>query len=93
MTNGFDAGRLLYTFSPDIIILDLIMPGLDGFEVCRNIKSDPLTKHMKIIAVTGYPSRDNIQKIKSEGASSYMVKPLDYRELHKTIKSLAMSGH
>ena len=88
-TTGFDAGRLIHTFSPDIVILDLIMPGVDGFEVCRQIKSDSLTKHIKVIAITGYASEENLQRIKRERADACIAKPFDYNELVKKIEKLA----
>jgi len=88
-TTGFDAGRLIHTFNPDIVILDLIMPGVDGFEVCRQIKSDSLTKHIKVIAITGYASEENLQRIKRERADACIAKPFDYNELVEEIEKLA----
>ena len=87
-TSGFEAGQLVFSFKPDVIILDLIMPDVDGFAVCRNIKSNSLTKNTKIIAVTGYPTEENRKKIKLAGADAIFVKPLDYRELLKKIAEL-----
>ncbi len=87
-TSGFEAGRLIYSFMPDVVIVDLVMPGMDGFEICRQIKKDPLTRHIKIIAITGYPTREKIEKIKEEGASAVFSKPFDYNELLKEIKRL-----
>jgi len=87
-TSGFEAGQLVFSFKPDVIILDLIMPDVDGFAVCKNIKSNSLTKNTKIIAVTGYPTEENRKKIKLAGADAIFVKPLDYRELLKKIAEL-----
>jgi len=87
-TSGFEAGKLLQTFKPDVVILDLIMPGMDGFEVCRQIKSDPQTRDVKIIAMTGYTTDDNIERIKKEGADTVFLKPFDYQELLKEIARL-----
>jgi len=88
-TNSFDAGRLVITFKPDIAIIDIIMPGMDGFEVCEKIKSDPLTKNIKIIAITGYGTKETIEKIKRKGASVCILKPFDYYEVAEEVRKLA----
>ncbi|HOK80686.1 MAG TPA: response regulator [bacterium] len=87
-TDSFDAGRLMVTFKPDIAIIDIVMPGMDGFEIVEKIKSDPLTKHTKIIAITGYGTKENIEKIKQKGASICVMKPFDYYEIANIIKKL-----
>ncbi len=88
-TNSFDAGRLVVTFRPDIAIIDVIMPGMNGFEVCEKIKSDPLTEHIKIIAITGYGTKENIERIKNKGASVCILKPFDYYEVAEEVKKIA----
>lgn len=79
--DGFAAGQKLVTFKPGIILLDLMMPGLDGFEVCRKIKGDPATAQIRVIAMTGYPSQENIQRILSAGAEVCLLKPVDTSQL------------
>ena len=79
--NGFEAGRKLGTCMPDIILLDLMMPGMDGFDVCRRVKNDPATARIRVIAMTGYPSEENIQRILSAGAEACLAKPVDHAEL------------
>ena len=83
--NGFDAGRKVLAFRPDLVLLDLMMPGLDGFEVCRRIREDPSTRDVRIIAMTGYPSPGNIERILAAGADSCLAKPIDTRALLKEI--------
>ena len=83
--NGFDAGRKVLAFRPDLVLLDLMMPGLDGFEVCRRIKEDPSTGDIRIIAMTGYPSPGNIERIVPAGAEACLAKPIDTRALLKAI--------
>lgn len=75
--NGFDAGLKLQQFMPDIILLDLLMPGLDGFQVCETIKQSELTKEIRVIAMTGYASDENISKILKVGAEQCLVKPFE----------------
>lgn len=87
--DGFSAGRLVQTFHPDTLLLDLMMPGLDGFEVCRQIKADPVTRHIRIVAMTGYPTPENIQRILEAGATACLGKPLDEERLLRSL-DLAM---
>lgn len=75
--NGFDAGIKLNEFKPDVILLDLMMPDLDGFDVCRKIKSSAKTSDIRVIAMTGYPSPANLEKILSLGAESCLSKPIN----------------
>ena len=86
--DGFDAGVKIMTFKPVLVILDLIMPGMDGFEVCRQIKTNPDTAHIKVLAVTGYDSHENRDKILAEGADAYLTKPFDKDILMQTIQTL-----
>lgn len=75
--SGFDAGRKLQSFEPDLVLLDLKMPGLDGFDVCEQVKADPKTKHITVIAMTGYYGEKEAKEIKRLGAKACMRKPLD----------------
>lgn len=87
--NSFDAGKLIITFKPDIAIIDIVMPGMNGFEVVEKIKSDPLTKDVKVIAITGYGTKENVEKIKKKGAILCILKPFDYYEIAKEIKRIS----
>ena len=83
--SGFDAGKLLQSFEPDIVLLDLMMPKLDGFEVCRQIKSDPRTKHITVIAMTGFYTDDAVASIIAEGASTCLRKPITFQVLRDVV--------
>lgn len=83
--NGFEAGRLVQSFKPDIVILDIMMPGLDGIAVCSQIKSDPLSRGIDVIAITGYHTPENVERIYESGASKCLKKPLDLDELRDAI--------
>lgn len=87
-TDGFQAGQALGEFEPDLIILDLMLPGIDGFQVCRNIRSNEKTKGIKILAITGHDSPENKKKIFAAGADDYLPKPFDTKELDERIKKL-----
>ena len=79
--DGFHAGTVLATLKPNVVILDLRMPGMDGFEVCKLIKSEQATQHAEVIAMTAYPSPENEQRILDCGARTCLSKPLDMDQL------------
>jgi len=75
--DGFEAGHKVDIFKPTIVILDLVMPNINGIEVCRYLKSNDHTKDIRIIATTGYTSELNKQNFISAGAEVVLNKPLD----------------
>lgn len=83
--DGFEAGRRVHGFRPHVILLDLMMPGMDGFEVCRTLKQDMTTRNTRIIAMTGYPSPENIERILNAGAEVCLSKPLDRDAVYNAI--------
>jgi len=87
-SSGFEAGAKVVKFKPGLIILDLIIPEMSGFEVCRLIKEDPNTSHIKILALTGYDTKENREKIMKAGADDYMVKPVEREVLLRHIEGI-----
>ncbi|RLA04862.1 MAG: DNA-binding protein [Gammaproteobacteria bacterium] len=83
--DGFEAGKYIHAFKPDIVLMDLMMPTLDGFETCKNIKADPETANIRVICMTGFGSQENIQRILSLGAEACITKPVDEGELQKLL--------
>ena len=83
--DAFDAGRLVATFRPQLIFLDLMMPGVDGFEVCMRLKKDPATANSEILAITGYYTEANMERILSAGAAACLRKPLDVTEVRTRV--------
>ncbi|MEI7837644.1 MAG: response regulator [Planctomycetota bacterium] len=79
--DGFRAGTIVATQKPDVVILDLRMPGMDGFEVCSLIKSQDATRHVEVLAMTAHPSPENEKKILDCGARICLAKPLDMGKL------------
>jgi excisionase family DNA binding protein len=75
--DGYSAGEMVGLAKPDVVILDLHMPGIDGFEVCRRIKANPLIKHICVIAVTADASPLVRSRILKLGACVCLVKPFD----------------
>ena len=87
-SSGFEAGTKVVKFKPGLIILDLIMPEMTGFEVCRQIKKGPETSHIKILVLTGYDSKENKKRIMEAGADDYMEKPVEKDVLLGHIENL-----
>lgn len=83
--DAFDAGRLVVSFRPQLIFLDLMMPGVDGFEVCARLKKDPATTNTEIIAITGYYTDANMERIINAGAAACLKKPLDVLEVRSRV--------
>ena len=79
--DGFEAGVKVESFRPHALLLDLMMPGMDGFEVCRRLRARPTLNHLRIIAMMGFPSTQNVERIMSAGADACLPKPLDPERL------------
>jgi len=87
--SGGEALELLEAERVDVILLDVMMPGMDGFEVCRRIKSNPRTTHLPVIMVTALDQpADKIQGLKA-GADDFLPKPVDDIALITRVKNLA----
>jgi len=74
--DGFDAGGKILTFRPDLVLLDIRMPGMDGYEVARRIKETPEGAHTNIIAMSAYFAEEGKEKILSCGADACLDKPI-----------------
>ena len=72
---------------PDLVLLDVMMPRMSGFEVCRAIKSDEALRDIPVVMVTALDSVVDQDRAKSEGADGYMVKPIDRDELRTEVCS------
>ena len=79
--DGFEAGTKVESFRPQVLLLDLMMPGMDGFEVCRRLRERPRLNHLRIVAMTGFPSAENVERIMAAGADACLPKPLDPERL------------
>ncbi len=74
--------------SPDIILLDVMMPGMDGFDVCRRLKADPATRHIPVVLVTALDGRRDRLTGLDAGADDFLTKPIDDVALFSRVKSL-----
>lgn len=84
-TDGFQAGALVGSVKPDVVILDIMLPDINGFKVCELIKAG--NKKTLVIAVTGYDSEEIKRKILAAGADAYYVKPFKFEALVELIES------
>lgn len=84
-SSAFGAGELMQKTKPDLILLDLMMPSIDGFSVCHHIKTNEDTKNINVIAMTGFPSNENIDRIKKAGALTCLAKPISLKEINGAI--------
>src|SRR3990172_3772761 len=69
-SDGFEAGIQVSHFKPDLLILDIMMPDINGYEVCRKIKSDPASKDVKIIVLSAYLNEEAFEQMKAYGADA-----------------------
>ena len=79
--NGFDAGMLVKEFRPDLVILDVMLPDINGKEVCVRVRSDSALDEVKIICISGMVEADKIADLKASGANDFMQKPFGIDKL------------
>jgi putative two-component system response regulator len=88
---GVDALERVASNPPDVILLDLMMPGIDGIEVCRRIKLDPASRHIPIIIITGSSDRESNLRALEVGADDFVTKPFDRTLLEARLRSCLRS--
>lgn len=79
--NGFDAGMLVKEFRPDLVVLDVMLPDINGKEVCQRVRSDPTMSSVKIICISGMVEQDKIADLRLAGADDFMNKPFAVDQL------------
>lgn len=88
--DGFDAGHQVATFKPDVVFLDLRLPGMDGFEVCQRIKATPESAATDVIAMTGYYEGDSMNRVLDLGASMCLQKPFTPDDLRRALAKVGV---
>ena len=86
--NGEEALQKVPEYNPDLVVLDVMMPKIDGYEVCQRLKADEKTKYIPVLMLTAKGEVEHKVKGLNIGADDYMSKPFDYKELSARIRSL-----
>ena len=79
--NGFAAGMLVKEYHPDLVVLDVMLPDINGRDVCQLIRSDPTLEGVRIICISGMIEEDKIEDLRMSGADDFLHKPFDVEEL------------
>ena len=79
--NGFDAGMLVKDFRPDVVVLDVMLPDINGREVCQRVRSDSSLDDVQIICISGMVEADKVADLKLAGANEFMQKPFAVEKL------------
>lgn len=86
--NGFDAGMMVKEYRPDVIVLDVMLPDINGKEVCQRVRSDPNLDDVRIICISGMVEADKIGELKEAGADDFMQKPFEVENLVERVCGL-----
>jgi excisionase family DNA binding protein len=86
--DGFDAGVKVSEFKPEIILMDLMMPGMDGVETCRRIKDNPDTAGIRVLIMTGFDTLEHREQVDQAGADGYLPKPIGKEVLLEKVQTL-----
>ena len=92
-TDGQETLEKVAQFLPDLVLLDIMMPKLNGFEVCRQLKSDPATRHIMIVMVTALGEPGDIERAVASGCDDFLSKPINKLELIKRVEILLKLRH
>lgn len=84
--NGIECLDMIDEVKPDLVILDVLLPGLSGSEVCRSIKETAKTTAIPVIAITASVSGDTRKRMSEVGADDFLLKPIDVSDLNRVIK-------
>jgi excisionase family DNA binding protein len=79
--NGFDAGMMVKEYRPDVIVLDVMLPDINGKEVCQRVRSDPSLDDVKILCISGMVEADKIEELRQAGANDFLQKPFEVETL------------
>jgi len=91
--DGRDTLDKVASFKPDLILLDIMMPKLSGFEVCKQLKSDPATKGIMILMVTALNELGDIERAVNAGTDDFLSKPVNKLELVKRVEIMLRLRH
>jgi len=87
-TDGPSALEIIHKHDPDLVLLDVMMPGMDGVEVCRHIKENPDTTHIPVVMVSALKDADDMVRCLDVGADDFLTKPVNDITLFARVRSL-----
>ena len=87
-TNGLEALNKVAEEMPDLVLLDIMMPKMSGFEVCKRLKSDPKTRDITVIMVTALNEPSDVERAAECGTDDYLSKPIDRHALIQQVRGL-----
>lgn len=88
VSSGMEALKVLAREVPDLVLLDVILPDMDGFKICRHIKSNPATVKVPVVMVTAKQTSEDVERGKKAGADGYVLKPFKSLEVAALITKL-----
>ena len=89
---GLEALDKAFELLPDLILMDLSLPGIDGWEATRRLKADPVLKTIPVIALTAYAMREDEARARAAGCDDYLSKPVDEAALFRKIRQRLAGG-
>ena len=81
VNNGFDAGMMVKEYRPDLIVLDVMLPDINGKEVCQRVRADKTMNDVRIICISGMVEEDKVAELREAGANDFMHKPFEVERL------------
>ncbi len=87
-TDGLEAIQMVAKERPDLVLLDIMMPKMSGFEVCKQIKANPETRHIQVVMVTALSETGDIERATECGTDDYLTKPIDRKALVELVRTM-----
>jgi excisionase family DNA binding protein len=93
VNNGFDAGMMVKDYRPDLIVLDIMLPDINGKEVCQRVRSDKEMDDVRIVCISGMVEDDKIGELRAAGANDFLHKPFEIERLLERMCQLLEMDH
>lgn len=89
--DGGDTLQLVRDWNPDVILLDIMMPKLSGFEVCKRLRADPATKDLPILMITALDQASDVDRAVDAGTNDFLTKPINKMDLVRRVQAMLAS--
>ena len=86
--DGYEASIKIGSLQPDLVIMDVMMPRVDGISLCKSLRDNPQTQNIKVLAITAFPEQDNVKKMYDAGADLCLIKPLQFEHFRLEVVRL-----